>query len=63
MPHINVQLTKSPSAEQKAELAGRITKAVVEVLGPSAERVTVAFQEDASRSDDVRRQQQAVQQQ
>jgi len=45
MPHVIVKLWPGKSEEQKAELAQRITKDVMDVLAYGEESVSVAFEE------------------
>lgn len=45
MPHIIVKLVSGKSEEQKAQLAGAITKDVVEILNYGEEAVSLAFEE------------------
>lgn len=50
MPYVTVEWFEGRSAEQKAELARRITEAMTEVAGTPSEEVWIRF-EDASRGD------------
>jgi 4-oxalocrotonate tautomerase len=50
VPYITVEWFEGRSAEQKAELARRITEAMTEVAGTPAEEVWIRF-EDAARAD------------
>ena len=45
MPHVIVKLWPGKSEEQKSQLAGRITRAVTDVLGYGEESVSVAMEE------------------
>ena len=45
MPHVIVKLWPGKSEKQKADLAGRITKDVMEVLHYGEESVSVGFEE------------------
>ncbi len=50
MPVITIKLYEGRTREQKAELARRVTDAVVETVGSQREHVWISF-EDMKRSD------------
>ena len=47
MPFVEVKLWEGRTREQKAEVARRVTDAMVEVAGCAPESVTVAFEDYA----------------
>ena len=49
MPHVIVKLWPGKSEQQKARLAGAITRAVTDVLGYGEESVSVAMEEVEAR--------------
>lgn len=49
MPHVIVKLWPGKTANQKAQLAERITRDVIDVLGYGPESVSVAMEEIAPR--------------
>jgi 4-oxalocrotonate tautomerase len=49
MPHVIVKLWPGKSQQQKARLAGKITRGVMEVPNYEEESVSVAFEEITSR--------------
>ena len=45
MPYLNLQITKGATREQKRELVGRFTDALVQVLGKKPEHTHIVIQE------------------
>ena len=47
MPYVNVQITAGASREQKAQLVGAFTEALVRILGKKPEHTHIVLQEIA----------------